>query len=131
MDLFLVCQEIHRIYHTFFIFPSFHQTFAIPFPLAQVGVLRVPVLQPILSVNEDPEGQYAQGGGVAPSSRPPATKPPKRLRYYARLYVNGRLLDSSEDSPLDEDFVTLFKDTFRWVTLCPCFLNHGFIPSAH
>lgn len=79
-------------------------------------MLRVPVLQPILSVNEDPEGQYlqgAQGGASATNSRPPATKPPKRLRYYARLYVNGRLLDSSEDSALDDDFVIVFKDTFR------------------
>ena len=81
----------------------------------QAGVLRVPILQPILSVNEDPEGQHLQQqqGGAPGAARPPADKPAKRLRYYVRLYVNGRLLDASEDAPLDDDFVAHFKDTFR------------------
>ena len=87
----------------------------------QVGVLRVPVLQPILSVNADPEGQHLQSaqqqlGAGAQGTRPPG-KAPKRLRYYARLSVNGRPLDSSEEVAIDDEFVVNFKDTFRFVAI--------------
>ena len=86
-------------------------------PLSQVGVLRVPVLQPILSVNDNPEGQHLQPSQQQLGALPPGTRPhgrtSKRLRYCARLFVNGRVLDSSEEAAMDDEFVVTFKDTFR------------------
>ncbi len=38
-----------------------------------------------------------------------------RARYYARLIVNGHVLDSSDVTTLGDNFVADFKDVFR----CP------------
>lgn len=95
-------------------------------------MLRVPALQPVLSVNAEPEGQHLQGqaplqaqgqqpgggdtGGASLTAAPCKPPPPKarqKLRYYAKLFVNGKLLDTSDEAPLSDDFVVVFKDTFR------------------
>ena len=68
----------------------------------------MPFLQPVLTVNADPEGGHHgshQRGRQLGSSTKPA-------RYYARLLVNGEQLDVSDDAALGEDFITSFKDTF-------------------
>ncbi|GAX76484.1 hypothetical protein CEUSTIGMA_g3929.t1 [Chlamydomonas eustigma] len=82
----------------------------------EVGVLRVPVLNPILSVKPDlerKEGSDSQGNLARNKA---AVKHP---RYYAMLYVNGKLLGASEVATMDDDYVITFKDTFsvqvvRW-----------------
>lgn len=100
------------------------------------------MLTPILSVNENPDSQYLQGaaglqqqqqqqwggagpgeggpGGVpgvghvavGPMGKPQQVKPKSKPRYFIKLFVNGRVVDTSTPVPMGEDFVAQFNETF-------------------
>ena len=44
---------------------------------------------------------------------PPTTCPSPGPRYYAKLYVNGRYVDTSEECTLGKDYLAEFNDIFR------------------
>jgi hypothetical protein len=68
------------------------------------------------------------GTTEAPQPRPQRITAGAR-RYYAKLRVNGQLVDNSAATDLKEDFTVDLKDVFRWAP--QAFVDAGFASQPH